>query len=469
MARNNGVRKRTSKKANKRKRRRRKLLILMVEFLLLIVAVGFVFIYTKFSKLQRMDVNIVANDALDEETLNIMSGYTSIAIFGVDARDNNKLGKGTLADMNIICNINKSTGEIRLVSVFRDSYLDIAGDGTFNKLNSAYSKGGPEQAINTINRNLDMNINDFVTVNWKAVAEAINILGGVDIEVTDREFRDINGLITETVEATGVPSVHLPAPGMHHMDGVQAVAYSRLRLMDTDYRRTERQRHVIGLVLQKAKSADLGTLNQLIDTVFPNVMTSLDYAEILNLAKDITKYDIGTTSGFPYDKQPQNMGKSLGECVIPLGLTRNVTQLHSFLYDREGYGGSSQVHRIDQQIKEKTGLGDPGTATTAVPQTQAPTAPPATQATAPPPVETAPVTEPVTETEAPTIPETEAPSTEVTETAPEIIETTETPTTPSEIETEPSSPSLPETSAPTEAPASDAVPVTPEIDSESIQ
>ena len=152
--------------------------------------------------------------------------------------------KGTNADVNMICNINRDTGEIRLVSVYRDTYLNVSKEGTYNKLNYAYAVGGPEQAIETLNRNLDLEINDYMTFNWKAVANAIDILGGVDIELSKAEFYYINSFITETVKATGIGSHQLTHAGMNHLDGVQAVAYGRLRLMDTDFARTERQRTV---------------------------------------------------------------------------------------------------------------------------------------------------------------------------------------------------------------------------------
>lgn len=367
-----------SKQARRRKKRRR---ILIGEICVLSVLLLFIFFMSKYKKLNRVDIGVMENPELSEDTLQKMEKYMTIAIFGVDARDNKNLGKGTLADVSMICNINNETGEIRLVSVYRDSYLDVNGKEKLNKINAAYSQGGPEQAIAALNRNLDMNIQDFVTLNWKGVADAINILGGVDLEVTQREFRDINGLITETVETTGVPSVHLKAPGFQHLDGVQAVAYTRIRKIDTDYKRTERQREVIGLLMQKAKEADIGTLLKLVDTIYPQVMISLSNGEIIALAKNISKYHIGETAGFPFDKESKSMGKA-GSCVIPLGLAQNVSQLHKFLYENEEYKVSNTVLRLDQLIKDATGFGDPGSPTKAVAKTtgaaKATTAPPKT-------------------------------------------------------------------------------------------
>ncbi len=159
----------------------------------------------------------------------------------------------------MLASINKKTGEIRLVSVFRDSYLHISErrENDYDKINEAYFLGGHEQAVQALERNLNMQIDDYATFNWKAVVDAINVLGGVDIEISDKEFAYINSFITETVNSTGVGSYQLEHSGMNHLDGVQAVAYARLRLMDTDFNRTERQRKVLGQAMEKAKARNL--------------------------------------------------------------------------------------------------------------------------------------------------------------------------------------------------------------------
>ena len=163
----------------------------------------------------------------------------------------------------------------------------------YNKFNQAYFVGGPEQAMAALNRNMDLNITDYITFNWKAVADAINILGGVDIELSKAEFYYINSFITETVKATGIGSNQLTHAGMNHLDGVQAVAYGRLRLMDTDFARTERQRKVIKLAFEKAKTADFETLNRVLGTVFPEISTSLWVDDIYVQGIDIPPHRYG--------------------------------------------------------------------------------------------------------------------------------------------------------------------------------
>ena len=229
-------------------------------------------------------------------------GYWTIAVFGVDSRDGN-LGSGALSDVEMLCSINKKTGEIRLASVFRDSYLRIDSDNDYDKINEAYFKGGHEQAVSALESNLDLSIDDYATFNWKAVVDGINILGGVDLEITDKEFAYINSFITETVNSTGIGSVQLEHSGMNHLDGVQAVAYARLRLMDTDFNRTERQRKVLGLAMEKAKHADGKTLKNLASAIYPEISTSIGLNDLLTFARGARKYYIGQTSGFPFSHQ----------------------------------------------------------------------------------------------------------------------------------------------------------------------
>lgn len=358
--------------------------------------------------------------------------YWTIAVFGVDSRDGN-VGRGALSDVEMLCSINKKTGEIRLVSVFRDSYLRIDQDDDYDKINEAYFKGGHKQATDALRDNLDLQIDDYATFNWKAVVDAINVLGGVDLEITDREFAYINSFITETVNSTGVGSVHLEHSGMNHLDGVQAVAYARLRLMDTDFNRTERQRKVLGLAMEKAKNADFNTLKTLVGAVYPQISTSVGVDDLVGMARNSRKYYIGQTSGFPFSHQEMRVeGKS---CVIPTTLESNVMQLHSFLYDKTQYTPSATVKKISAHISEVTGLGDPGKDTESGKnvgaegnngggqsggQTSQTQAPPAPVETAPPETESAPAeseseveSESGTETESaeetveePTIPET---------------------------------------------------------------
>lgn len=288
-------------------------------------------------------------------------GYWTIAVFGVDSRDDS-LGEGNQSDVIMIVNLNRETGEIQLVSVFRDTYLNINDKNTYNKINAAYAQGGPTQAVKAINKNLDLNITHYATFNWKAVATAINILGGIDVDISKSEFYYINAFITETVKGTGIGSVQLKSAGLNHLDGVQAVAYARLRLMDTDYARTERQRLVVEKAFEKAKNANLATLNSLVGNMFAMTMTNINELDVFPMVKDVKKYHLGETTGFPAarDEKKIKIGSRAADCVIPQTLESNVKSLHKFLFGVEDYTPTSTVQTISKKISDVSGLYNAG-------------------------------------------------------------------------------------------------------------
>lgn len=296
----------------------------------------------------KQEVKEMVNENIaKEETMKLRDHWT-IAGFGLDSRNPENLKNGN-SDVIILFDMNGKTGAIKMVSVYRDTCMNI-GNGKYRKANAAYATGGPKQAVQMLNENLDVEIDDYVAVTWKSVADAINILGGVDLEVTKSEFRYINAFITETVKSTGIGSYQLKAPGMQHLDGVQAVAYCRLRLMDNDFKRTERQQKVLQLVLEKAKHADFATLNNIIETVFPQTASSIDTDDLLAAAKNIMKLHIAETQGFPTQYSCKNIG---GDYVFPESLADNVSILHEFLYDSIKYQVSGRVKEISDAIYKK--------------------------------------------------------------------------------------------------------------------
>lgn len=345
----------TGKRTGRRNKRRRRTapwkIAVLAGLLLIVTSVSGAVYYVNHLMGKTTDLGIdmeeKTNPNLDIETKRVQKGFWKIAVFGLDSTDGN-LGKGANSDVIIICSLNWETGEIKMASVYRDTYLKVGEKNPYRKINEAYARGGPDQAIEALNENLDIEVDDFVSVNWKVVADGINALGGVDIEVTPEEFTQINGYITSVVENTGVPSRQLKAPGFQHLDGVQAVAYCRLRKMDTDFRRTERQRAVISQCLEKAKKTDFRTLVGAIDLCFSQVATTIDMKDLVDLALVVTKFNIGETTGFPFDLKLQDIGKL--DCVVPVTLTSNVVKLHQFLFGTENYHPSDHVQRISEDI-----------------------------------------------------------------------------------------------------------------------
>ncbi len=343
----------------RKKKRRRRIIIMVVAECLVLAGI---FSYAYFNRLWNLmpkpnfDKANVENENISLESINKMQGYWMIAIFGVDSGTGTSSSRGNSSDVNMIACINQDTGEIKLVSLYRDTYLKVSDKGTYRKFNYAYSEGGPEQALKMLNENLDLNITEYIIFNWKAVADGINILGGVDMEITNSEFKFINAFITETVQETGVASRHLKSAGMNHLDGIQAVAYGRLRLMDNDYKRVERQKKVIEAAFAKAKQSDYSVLNNILVVCLQEVMTNLDFVDLTNVALNVTKYHIGDTAGFPFERSEANLGKARGACIIPQTLESNVSQLHQFLFGDDNYEPSSAVKNISQKISSDSGV-----------------------------------------------------------------------------------------------------------------
>lgn len=302
-------------------------------------------------EMPEVEMEQVQNTNISEAARETMDRYWTVAVFGVDSREG-KLGKGTRSDMEMVMNINLKTGEIRMVSVYRDTYVKIDDEDHYDKINQAYFDGGPSQAIWALGENMDLDIDDYVSFGWKAVADAVNLLGGIDVDITEEEFKVINGFITETVESTGVGSHHLKGAGENHLDGVQAVAYARLRKMDTDFARTKRQRLVAELALEKLRAADIATVRQLAMTILPQVSTSVGVKELLSMAGSASKFHLTETEGFPFELKDALVGRK--DCVIPVTLADNVILLHRFLFDEEEYVPSEQVEEISRQIELRT-------------------------------------------------------------------------------------------------------------------
>lgn len=346
------------REAMQKKRRQKKIALVAVEILVLLLLAVVLFIVVKLSRIEKdnsfsaEDIDI--NEGISQESQEIMEGYTTIALFGLDNRSNGNLSKGN-SDVIMIASINNDTHDVKLVSVYRDSYLDI-GNGKYQKCNSAYASGGPEQAISMLNRNLDLNITDYVTVDFNAVVECVDLLGGVELTVTDEEAILMCGYMDEISKLTKKKSEYLPGGGTYVLDGVQACAYARIRYTTgDDYKRTERQRIVLAAMVEKAQKADIKTLNSLIDEVFGDIKTSFSNADLIALATKIFEYKLGETTGFPFEKNTITLG-SKGSVVVPCDLKTNVKQLHVFLYGDEEYEPTDTVKSNSEKIISDTGF-----------------------------------------------------------------------------------------------------------------
>lgn len=344
----------SQKKKGKKKRR---LIIFGVELVaILVLIIGF-WVVSKLDTLQRPDVDteeIQVNETIQESTVQKMSGYTTIALFGLDTRQAGQLGSGNRSDTIIIASINNDTKEVKLVSVYRDTYLNLA-NGKYNKCNGAYSAGGPEKAISMLNMNLDLDIQYYVSVDFLGLTKTVDYLGGVEIDVDEAELEHLNNYIVETSEVTGIETTALTSAGLQTLDGVQATSYCRIRYTaGDDFKRTERQREVILQLVSKAKETDISTINEIINAVFPLVATNYTNEELIAMAPELLTYDIVDTTGFPFDKVSSTISGK-GSCVVPVDLEENVKQLHEYLFNNSDYEPSDEVKEIAAQITADTG------------------------------------------------------------------------------------------------------------------
>jgi len=336
----------------RRSRKKRRALILGLEIVILLLLVGVAYVMAKYDKFQTVAID--ADDISINEGVRT-EGYSTYVLFGGDSREG-QLEAGTHADTIIIVSLDNESKEIRMASVYRDTLLEQM-NMDYHKANQAYFRGGPVEAINMLNKNLDLAIEDYATVDFKAMADVVDLLGGVEINVTDAEAEALNHYIRETARVAKKEAHTLDGGGTYLLDGPQAVTYARLRKLEGgDYKRTERQRVVIKALFAKAKKMDIATLNSIIDTVFPQVSTSLELKELLALAASAPDYKLGDSEGFPFEKTDGTF-TSAGSVVVALGLDENVKELHTFLYPKEEVKEVSQtVQQISDNISYITGV-----------------------------------------------------------------------------------------------------------------
>ena len=327
-----------------------KIVLTLVIILVILIGIIFAFVSSKLGKMQQV--------TLDETDLGIssqveenLSEYRNIALFGVDSRDSN-LGKGNRSDCIIIASINNKTKEVKLISVYRDTYVNIEGHG-LDKITHAYSYGEAPLAIKTLNENFDLNITEFATVNFDSVAEAVNALGGITINVTNEELKYINNYIDETAKVTGLSNEKVTSAGKQTLNGVQAVAYSRIRYTSGgDYKRTERMRTVIEAMIEKFKTKNISEMNQIIDQILPEVYTNITSSDIFSLLPSVASFKVTDSIGWPYETKGITLDRWYG---VPVTLESNVKQLHQEAFGEPDYMPSDRVKEISNQIIQKTG------------------------------------------------------------------------------------------------------------------
>lgn len=342
-----------AERAAKKRRamRRKRSLVLLIEVLVLASLIGTGYVLTKYKKIQQeqlQESDIQVNEGAKQEK------YRTVALFGVDSREG-EMGVGTYADTIMIATIDKETKEIKLVSVYRD-LLTMQLNRRIGKANQSYFNGGPLETINMLNKNLDLDVKDYITVDFKAMAGAVDLLGGIEVYLSENEAGEINRYIDETAMVVGKDAKRVKE-GKQTLDGVQTVTYARVgKNISNDYGRTECQRLIVEKLIEKIKHQNVMTLDNIINQVFPQVATSFTLEELLGLTADVMQYNLSETRGYPFEKT-EVVFEKVQNAVIPAGSVENIEELHEFLYPKNEYEVSETVKetvkQIDGQIQNK--------------------------------------------------------------------------------------------------------------------
>ena len=334
----------------------RGLLIFLLILAVMIAGAGFAFYTSKYGQMQieGIDENNIGIDEAIDDALDA-TGYRNIVLLGIDSRADD-YGVGNRSDGIIIASYNSKTKTVKLTSVYRDTFVDVEERGTtkLDKITHAYSYGKAENAIKSLNKALDLNIKEYVTVNFDAVVDSVDALGGINMDITSAEVKYINTYIDENNRVTGHNSKHITAAGNYNLDGVQALAYCRIRYTaGGDYKRAERQRIVINKMAEKAKTLSIPQLNNLANKILPHVKTNISSTEILSMIPMLLQANLDESAGFPYATE----GATIGGVWygIPCTLEKNVEKFHKEVFGQTDYVPSETVKDMSRRIASKSG------------------------------------------------------------------------------------------------------------------
>ncbi len=317
-----------------------------------VIAAGLSVVKNTLDNVGRVELDpdmIGINPQVDSELRN----YRNIALIGIDARDMSN-DEGVRSDAIIVASLNKETGEIKMFSVYRDTMLDLGDDVGLDKVTHSYYYGGPTKVLYALNKNLDLNVKEVVIVNWKSVADTVDALGGLDIEIQESEIDEMNKYIEDTYNSIGGSNEKIESAGMQTLNGNQAVTYARIRkdAATGDFRRNERMKIVVQAAFEKAKTMKLSTLRKITNDILPDIKTNMSSADMMGMMMDITSYKMTDSVGWPYEHSDWSEGAYYN---IPVTLSENVSRLHEEFFAQDGYEPTQDVQSISENISWRTG------------------------------------------------------------------------------------------------------------------
>lgn len=353
--------KRSKKRQEKPKKKRKNTKLIVITSVVLaavlalggVIGTGLTVVHSKLDMVGQVKVNRKAL-GIDAKVAKDLANYRNIALLGIDARDMDN-DKQTRSDAMIIASVDKQTNEVRLVSLYRDTYVNIGDNYGLDKMTHAYFYGGATQTLQTINRNLDLNCEEVVVVNWKSVADTVDALGGLEIEIKESEIKEMNKYIKDTQKNIGGSKKKIKKAGKQTLNGIQAVTYARIRKDSAqgDHRRNERMKIVLAAAFNKAKTLSLNQLNEIANEILPEIKTNMTTNQMMEILLELASYSITDSKSWPYQWTDWTYnGIWYGP---PVTLERNVTQLHEEFFKQKDYEPTDKVKSISDSISSITG------------------------------------------------------------------------------------------------------------------
>lgn len=258
------------------------------------------------------------------------NGILNIALFGLDAR---QVSDASRSDCIMVLSIDQKDQKLKITSIMRDTYINVPGRGK-SRVNSAYFYGGPLLAIKTLNTNFQLDIRNYVTVNFFGLEKLIDKMGGVNVNINSAEAKQINSIIKNT-GTRNVTAYMIKDIGNVHLNGKQAVAYTRIRYVgDSDFERTERQRYVLNQLFKKIKTQGTAQLTYNISSVLPYVETNMSNSDIFDIAFKVMSFDIVKAEQLRIPVNGTFKNENInGAAVLVLDMEKNKKLLHKFIYN----------------------------------------------------------------------------------------------------------------------------------------